>query len=240
MGLAGNAALTELLSGALDSIVNARLTERYSPRGPGVASVSYAQANYESASQTKYVAGRLVMGSGAIALAEGLEKLDRAFSAGSLKLADYNKGLDALHAALGDTIPDINDARLGAGAAAMQMAFAGMESVAFYFGQIGEEVSRLAAAAKEAAAPVALVSGSIASTLTLITLNFPRSSGFSTRSLAMDPPLPVMDPFTMFWSDAAPMLRVSAAMTLAASALLFSFKVSSLFSSEGFSAMRLT
>ena len=43
----------------------------------------------------------------------------------------------------------------------MHRGFAGMSSVSYYFGQIGEEVSRMAAAAKAAAEPVALVSGSI-------------------------------------------------------------------------------
>ena len=161
LGVAGNENLTALLSGVIDSVVNSQLTDRYSPRGPGVASVAYAQANYESASETKYVNGRLVMGSRAIALAEGLEKLERAFSAGKITVLDYNQGLDVLHKTLGDTIPDINDSRLAAGAAAMQVAFAGMSSVSYYFGQIGEEVSRMAAAAKAAAEPVALVSGSI-------------------------------------------------------------------------------
>jgi len=161
LGVAGNENLTALLSGVIDSVVNSQLTDRYSPRGPGVASVAYAQANYESASETKYVNGRLVMGSRAIALAEGLEKLERAFSAGKITVVDYNQGLDVLHKTLGDTIPDINDSRLAAGAAAMQVAFAGMSSVSYYFGQIGEEVSRMAAAAKAAAEPVALVSGSI-------------------------------------------------------------------------------
>lgn len=161
LGVAGNENLTALLSGVIDSVVNSQLTDRYSPRGPGVASVAYAQANYQSASDTKYVNGRLVMGSEAIALAEGLEKLERAFSAGKITVVDYNQGLDVLHKTLGDTIPDINDSRLAAGAAAMQVAFAGMSSVSYYFGQIGEEVSRMAAAAKAAAEPVALVSGSI-------------------------------------------------------------------------------
>ena len=160
-GIGTQTALQNVLSKALDVAVQNNIRQNFTSTGPGVASVQAARTDYTNAIESKYINGQLMIGQGAIAYADGLTAINAALKIGRISAEDYSKGLAMLTDQFGDGAYNVNDARLGGGMAAENLARAGAESIQFYFGKLADNVAALGEAAKAASEPVSLVGESI-------------------------------------------------------------------------------
>jgi hypothetical protein len=142
-----------MLSGAFDVAVR-NASRGYAADGPGLARVRGAGAMLSDA----------IRGDDVLAYTLAVRNLDAAFKAGTMGAGNYRLGLDALNTLFADVVPLVGNVEAQAErvrAASLAFGNAGLESIGFYFGKIGEQVQSLAAAAEAASAPIAQATAAI-------------------------------------------------------------------------------
>lgn len=153
LGVPIQGALMDVLSGAFDFAAGAAASG-YVSNGIGLARVRAAGSQL-SAAQT---------GADIDAYKAAIRNLNGAMKAGSIDAEQYQTGLDAIGEIFKATIPLVDNIEAQAERvrnASLEWGRAGLESITYYFGQIGEQVAQMAEAAAAAAEPIALATSAI-------------------------------------------------------------------------------
>lgn len=153
LGVPIQGALMDVLSGAFDFAAGAAASG-YVSNGVGLARVRATGAQL-SAAQT---------GADIDAYKAAVRNLNGAMKAGSIDAEQYQTGLDAIAEIFAATIPLVDNIEAQAERvrnASLEWGRAGLESITYYFGQIGDQVAQMAEAAAAAAEPIALATAAI-------------------------------------------------------------------------------
>lgn len=190
--LPANSLIGQAVDGLLEASVKQYQLQYAVPRGEGIASVLAAQMDLRFASYDK---GMMSQGIGADvnAYGESLVNLGWLLKNGKITHDDYANAVESVKKAIGDNIVLYGDqeAQLDRVNKAQQaLVDAGLDSISYYFNQIGKSVADLNAEAVKANAPLAQINASIGRMSSLadvfsLSAKAALSSGGNTDSLSV-------------------------------------------------------
>lgn len=153
----------QALSGLLEAVVDQYQNENMLPGGQGIASVQLAARNLRFASYNRGMPSAGI-GADVNAYGESLVNLSWLLKNGKITTEEYGSALAAANKLIGDNLVLVGDQAAQierVNKAQESLRQAGLDSISYYFGEIGKSVEQLAVAAEAAKTPLALTVQSI-------------------------------------------------------------------------------
>ncbi|MFZ6773025.1 phage tail length tape measure family protein [Undibacterium sp. SXout7W] len=158
MGTLVSQILTPLINVGIDKVVE----QQYMPNGAGIAGVGAATRSLDFVSRDG-------QGADVIAYKQAIDGLTGAMQNSRITADDYASGMKSVNKLMGDAITLVTGSlaerealqRERVAAATANLEHSGLDSIAYYFSQIGKSVSDMATAAVAAVTPLAQVNASI-------------------------------------------------------------------------------
>lgn len=153
VGAGYSEAIRDAVQGLTGVLANEQVRQRYQAGGPGLAGVRFAQENLAFAREARDV----------VAYRDAIGQLQGQLREGVITFGDYTRAVEAVDQLMGSAIayldPVMAAIREAGAIAGYQQA--GLDSIAYYFGEIASATAALNAAAAEAEEPISLVAAAV-------------------------------------------------------------------------------
>lgn len=153
VGAGYSEAIRDAVQGLTGVLANEQVRQRYQAGGPGLAGVRFAQESLAFAREARDV----------VAYRDAIGQLQGQLREGVITFGDYTRAVEAVDQLMGSAIayldPVMAAIREAGAIAGYQQA--GLDSIAYYFGEIASATAALNAAAAEAEEPISLVAAAV-------------------------------------------------------------------------------